>query len=117
MLIGSRIKELRKAKGLSQRELGSLINVTKVSISCYEHETRTPDLETFEALVNALDTSPDYLLGRDKLIVSESNEEYKIYMVKEDIDIIKELSNNKTLIKFLRNDPKRGVEYIVKKIN
>ncbi|MBQ1495854.1 MAG: helix-turn-helix transcriptional regulator [Bacilli bacterium] len=117
MLVGSRIRKLRKEKGLSQRELGALINVTKVSISCYEHETRTPDLDTFEALVNALDTTPDYLLGRDKLIVSEDGEEYKQFLSKEDIDIINEIRKNPNLIKFLRKDPKRGVEYIVKKID
>lgn len=117
MLIGNRIRNLRKSKGLSQRELGSLINVTKVSISCYEHETRTPDLDTFEALVNALDTTPDYLLGRDKLIISENDDEYKQYLSKEDLQIIGEIKKNSDLIKFLRKDPKRGVEYIVKKID
>lgn len=117
MLIGSRIRELRKAKGLSQEKLGKLINVTKVSISCYENEGRTPDLETFELLVDALDTTPDYLLGRDKLVVSEKEEEYKTYLPKTDIEIINEITKNKELIRFLRDDPKRGVEYIVKKID
>lgn len=117
MLIGNRIKELRKSKGLSQEKLGQLINVTKVSISCYEHETRSPDLDTFELLVEALDTTTDYLLGRDKLIVAEEDESYKKYVSKEDIDIINEISKNKNLLKFLRKDPKRSVEYIVKKMN
>lgn len=117
MLIGSRIKELRKKKGLSQEKLGKMINVTKVSISCYENETRSPDLETFELLVDALDTTTDYLLGRDKLIVSEDKEDYKTYLSKEDLDIIKEINRNKNLVNFLRKDPKRGIEYIVKKID
>ena len=34
-----------------------------------------------------------------------------------DIDIINEIRKNPNLIKFLRKDPKRGVEYIVKKID
>ena len=117
MLIGRRIKELRKNKGLSQEKLGKMINVTKVSISCYENELRSPDLETFELLVDALDTTPDYLLGRDKLVVSEENEKYKKYLPNEDLDIINEISKNEKLKKFLRKDPKRGVEYIVKKID
>ena len=117
MLVGSRIKELRKQKGLSQEKLGKLINVTKVSISCYENEVRSPDLETFELLVDALDTTPDYLLGRDRLVVSENDDSYKTYLTKTDLDIIKEISKNKELIRFLRKDPKRGVEYIVKKID
>ena len=117
MLIGSRIRELRKNKNLSQEKLGKMINVTKVSISCYENELRSPDLETFELLVDALDTTPDYLLGRDKLVISEENEKYKKYLPNEDLDIINEISKNEKLKKFLRKDPKRGVEYIVKKID
>lgn len=117
MLIGRRIRELRKNKGLSQEKLGKIINVTKVSISCYENETRSPDLETFELLVDALDTTTDYLLGRDKLIISEDNNEYKTYLSNEDIEIIREINKNKELTKFLRENPKRGVEYIVKKID
>ena len=117
MLIGSRIRELRKEKGYSQEKLGKLINVTKVSISCYEKETRSPDLETFELLVNALDTTPDYLLGRDKLVVSEKEETYKMYLPKEDIQIIREINKNDKLKRFLRKDPKRGIEYISKKID
>lgn len=116
MVLGERIRELRKKKGLTQQELANMINLTKVSISCYESGTRTPNLETFTDLVDALDTTPDYLLGRDKLLVSESNEDYKIYVSKEELDILKELNKNKEIINFLRSDPKRSVEYIVKKI-
>ena len=117
MLIGKRIRELRKKKNLSQEKLGKLINVTKVSISCYENETRSPDLETFELLVDALDTTTDYLLGRDKYVISDNDNQYKTYLCKEDLEIIKEITRKKELINFLREDPKRGVEYIVKKID
>ena len=50
MLVGKRLKELRLEKGLTQRELGQQINVTKVSICCYENGTRTPTLETLSEL-------------------------------------------------------------------
>ena len=112
MLIGSRIKELRLKKGLTQQALGKMINVTKVSVSCYENEKRSPDIETFELLVNALETTPDYLLGRDRLVISEGEEKYKT-----DLEILNELCKNDKLIKFLRKDPKRGVDYILMKID
>lgn len=114
MFNGTRIKELRKKKGLTQQALAEMVNVTKVSICCYEKGVRTPNLETFMDLVNALDTTPDYLLNRDVLVVAENDEDYKILLPKEDIQIIKELSKNEKLIKYLREDPKRGVEYISK---
>lgn len=115
ILFGSRIKELRKAKGLTQQKLADLINVTKVSVCCYEKGTRTPNLDTFIDLVNVLGTSPDYLLGRDIKVVSENEEDYVMKLPKEDIQIIREMQKNEKLIKYLREDPKRGVEYIIKK--
>ena len=63
MLLGKRIKELRKEKGLTQQELGDLINVTKVSICCYENETRVPNLETLIALAKVFKMEINYFLG------------------------------------------------------
>ena len=115
MFIGSRIKELRKQKGLTQSQLGELINVTKVSISCYEHDTRIPNLETFIDLVRVLETTPDYLLGRDINIVAEEDEKYSVVLPKIDLDIINEIKKNEELHNFLSENPKRGVEYLSKK--
>ena len=55
MLLGNRIKELRKKLNLTQEELGKLINVTKVSICCYEKGTRTPTLETLKVLAEVFE--------------------------------------------------------------
>lgn len=115
MFVGSRLKKLRKQKGLTQTKLGELINVTKVSISCYEHNTRVPNLETFIDLVNVLDTTPDYLLGRDINVVSEEEQDYKIVLPDIDIKIINEIRKNSNLHTFLAKDPKRSVEYLSKK--
>ena len=114
MLLGSRLKELRKQKGYTQQQLADLINVTKVSICCYERGSRTPNLETFLDLANVLGTTPNYLLGMDTKVVSEEDESYSIVLPKEDIQIINELRKS-DIINYLREDPKRGVEYIVKK--
>ncbi|KDE46316.1 XRE family transcriptional regulator [Geobacillus sp. CAMR12739] len=65
MSFPQRLRMLRKAKGLTQEELGRKVNVTKVSISGYESGNRTPDMDTLKALADALDVSIDYLLGRD----------------------------------------------------
>lgn len=115
MFVGQRVKTLRKAKNLTQQNLADMINVTKVSICCYEKGTRTPNLDTFIDLVNVLETTPDYLLGRDIDVVSEDEEKYHMVLPKEDIEIIKEIRKNNDFVKYLREDPKRRVEYIIKK--
>ena len=65
MLLSKRLKELRIANGLTQRELGERVNVTKVSICCYENGTRVPTLDTLTKLGKVLDVDVDYLLGYD----------------------------------------------------
>lgn len=45
MLNGNRLREVRKAKGLTQTELGELIGVGKSAICCYEKGTRNLLLE------------------------------------------------------------------------
>lgn len=61
---GERLKKLRKEKKLTQSELGSKINVTKVSISGYESGNRSPDTDTLQRLADFFEVSTDYLLGR-----------------------------------------------------
>ena len=70
-MIGKRVKELRIEKGLSQQELGSAIGVTKVSICGYENGTRLPNLEKLVKLADALETTTDFLLGREIPIMNE----------------------------------------------
>lgn len=42
ILFSKRLKEKRKEMGFTQKQLGDMIGVTKVSICCYENGTRTP---------------------------------------------------------------------------
>jgi len=117
MLIGKRLKELRKAKGLNQQELGNLVNVTKVSICCYEKETRTPNLETFQDLSRVFNVSADYLLGNDVKVnvVKEGEETYSISVPKECADLYNELLLDKELYrKIMTEDPKRIAELLGK---
>lgn len=110
MLIGKRIKSLRKEKGLTQEELGKIINVTKVSICCYENETRIPTLETLLALCEFFNVDINYFLGNDSYLVTDGNEKYGLTVAKEEIDILKEIRKNSNLYHKVIDDPKRFVE-------
>ncbi len=116
-MIGKRLKELRLSQNLNQEELGRLVNVTKVSICCYESGKRTPNLETFFDLAKTFNVSTDYLLGNDVNIkvIKEAEEPYDTVIGYEDIEILNELKNNKDLYRKLVIDPKRTVELIAKK--
>lgn len=117
MIIGERIKEARKNKNMSQQALGNLLGISKVSVCGYETGVRIPTLENFEQLLDILDLSPDYLLGRDVACVSEEEEAYSVKLAREDLEIIKEIKSNPELYKLLRIDPKRTIELINRKLN
>ena len=83
-MIGKRIKELRLKNGLTQKQLGDLINVTKVSICCYENGTRTPTLDTLHQLSNYFKKDINYFLGNDEYVFSDDNSDYGISMAIEE---------------------------------
>lgn len=116
MFIGTRLKKLRKEKGLTQTELGSMLNVTKVSICCYEKNVRVPSLETLEDISNIFGLSCDYFLGKDIPGVREDTPDYAFYISKEEMDFLKLLRLNKDLYSKLNSDPKRLIELIDKKL-
>lgn len=63
MSLGSRIRDLRKEKKMSQEELGKYLNVSKVSVSGYENDTREPSKDAIVKLAQLFGVSTDYLLG------------------------------------------------------
>ncbi|WP_031405327.1 helix-turn-helix domain-containing protein [Geobacillus vulcani] len=89
MSFPQRLRMLRKAKGLTQEELGRRVNVTKVSISGYENGNRTPDMDTLKALADVLGVSVDYLLGRNNIQSDDTN--LPALTEKDERDIQKEL--------------------------
>ena len=116
MLLGKRIKSLRKQKGMTQEELGKLINVTKVSICCYEKETRFPTIETLLALADVFQVDINYLLSSDEYLVADSDTKYGISVAKEELEFIKEIRKNSSLYERMIDDPKRFVELMDRKM-
>ena len=116
MLLGKRIKELRKKNNLTQTELGKLVNVTKVSICCYENGTRTPTLDTLVDFANVFKVNVNELIGYNKYIVSDNNSNYGLSMADEEIEFIKELRKYNDLYDRIMNDPKRMIELINRKV-
>ena len=112
MLLGQRIKTLRKENNLTQEELGKLINVTKVSICCYEKETRIPTLETLVALANVFKVDINYFIGNDKYAVADNDKNYGMYVAKEELEFITEIRKYNSLHKKVIENPKRIVELI-----
>jgi len=55
--IGNFIQQLRKEKGLTQKELGNAVGVSDKTISKWENSNSIPDTSMLPALCEALDIS------------------------------------------------------------
>ena len=59
-----RLKELRKARKLSQLKLAMDLNMNQNTVSRYENLERQADYETLVMFADYFDVTLDYLLGR-----------------------------------------------------
>ncbi|MFD2172429.1 helix-turn-helix domain-containing protein [Tumebacillus lipolyticus] len=65
MIIGDRLKKLRKKRGWTQEDLAARLGIGRTTYAGYEQEGyRTPDVETLYRLADILECLPDYLVGR-----------------------------------------------------
>ena len=61
--LGSRIREIREANGLTQEELAAKTGISIKHLSVLERGLKEPRLSTFLAIVEALGTTPNELLS------------------------------------------------------
>lgn len=58
------LKQLRKAAGLTQRELGDRVGVSPQAVAQWETGIKRPSVENLTKLADVLETSTDAILGR-----------------------------------------------------
>ena len=63
---GTRLRELRRQRGLTQKDLAAKINKSIAAISSYETGAQMPPGDVLKSIAYALNTSADYLLDIDK---------------------------------------------------
>lgn len=60
----NRLKKMRKAKGLTQKELAKQVGLSAKMVSLYENGQGVPDADHLTRIADAIDTNVDYLLDR-----------------------------------------------------
>lgn len=63
----NKIKELRKSKGMSQKELADLLYVNQTAVSQWERGITYPNQNTIKKLADYFDVTIDCLLGHEKM--------------------------------------------------
>lgn len=64
--MSNRIRELRKAKNITMKQLGAALGLAESTISQYENCKRQPDNVTLVKLSKYFGVSVDYILGAEK---------------------------------------------------
>lgn len=87
-----KIKELRKARNISQVELAKALFVSKQSVSNWENDNIMPSIEMLIKIAAFFSVSTDYLLGLDNnnIIITEGLNKKEIEHIKL---IINDLTN------------------------
>ena len=63
--VGKRIKHLREKNSLEAQKLAHDLQVGKSTLSNWENDRRTPDLETLKNIANYFNVTVDFLIGDD----------------------------------------------------
>lgn len=85
-MLNENIKNLRKAKGLSQEELAIKLNVVRQTVSKWEKGLSVPDSSMLISLADELNTSVGILLG--ETIQEHSLNEVNLKEISEKLEVI-----------------------------
>ena len=101
-MLNENIRNLRKAKGLSQEELAIKLNVVRQTVSKWEKSLSVPDSSMLVSLAEELDTSVSTLLG--ETIQEEGLNEKDLKNISEKLKVInlQFAKRNKRKIKTIR---------------
>ncbi len=88
---GTKVKELRHKKGLTQQQLSDLLGVAVSAISSYESGNRYPSYEILISLSRIFHVSTDYLLGLEELKTIDITglNEKEVSIILQMVDLLK----------------------------
>lgn len=100
-----RLRELRKSRNLTLKDIGNVLNVSESAVSQYENNKRELDNTSLTTLADYFEVTVDYLLGRtdspDLAIPKDiENMQFAFHggintdgLSKEDIDTLKKMAD------------------------
>lgn len=78
MIIGLKIRELRKKRGMTQEELASHLNVSSKAVSKWENGNAYPDITLIPSIASVFEVSTDNLFGIHDNIENERTKELRV---------------------------------------
>lgn len=109
LVLGNRLRVLRKKSGLTQQALADKIGVSKASISGYESGKKKPTYEKLTEIAYALEVDINYFLGKNYKIKTDDGREYSFSMVSSEAEFLLELRKHTHLYSKILEDPKKFI--------
>ena len=116
MSIGKNIAKYRKAKGLTQEELGAKLGVTNQAVSKWESEVSMPDVMLLPEIANTLNITLDDLYGiaKEPEKISCSAEDFPAFCHQKLIEFF--YYNTKMRFTHIGSSDKEQLEFQIKKL-
>ena len=116
MSIGKNIAKYRKAKGLTQKELGAKLGVTNQAVSKWESEVSMPDVMLLPEIANALNITLDDLYGiaKEPEKISCSADDFPAFCHQKLIELF--YYNTKMRFTHIGSSDKEQLEFQIKKL-
>ena len=116
MSIGKNIAKYRKAKGLTQEELGAKLGLTNQAVSKWESEVSMPDVMLLPEIANALNITLDDLYGiaKEPEKISCSADDFPAFCHQKLIELF--YYNTKMRFTHIGSSDKEQLEFQIKKL-
>lgn len=116
MSIGKNIAKYRKAKGLTQEELGAKLGVTNQAVSKWESEVSMPDVMLLPEIATALNITLDDLYGiaKEPEKISCSADDFPAFCQQKLIELF--YYNTKMRFTHIGSSDKEQLEFQIKKL-
>ena len=116
MSIGKNIAKYRKAKGLTQEELGAKLGVTNQAVSKWESEVSMPDVMLLPKIAKALNITLDDLYGiaKEPEKISCSADDFPAFCHQKLIELF--YYNTKMRFTHIGSSDKEQLEFQIKKL-
>ena len=88
---GKRLKDIRRAKGLTQDQLAELLNTSQRMIAHYERQNNRPRIDTIKTIAEALNVPIEELVGSKEKNSKKAQEENVSFSIMKRVKVIEKL--------------------------
>lgn len=114
MTIGENIKKYRKEKGLTQKELAEISNLSRSYLADLERDRYNPSLDSLKLIANSLEVDVSILLGENNSTIKISNTLKDDKELLDFWNILKEREDLQLLFKQTKDLSPKGIQQVIR---